>query len=323
MSMLPLTFSCKETINNVVTDEEIKSYVLNYPMQYQRNPGTEISYNHMWEGTDTKNKYGPNYGESNRLYTYLIEYGEMVDNYYFVYINDSYFSTLSDWAKEYIVKEGKSYDCEFNAEANMIDGKYLLGAKKNNIDDFIVTHSDKFDQKYQINGYRMAMCLQTKTLTISQNASTKTTLNKKVKMYGRMILKYDESANTFTKIDEISYQDSWINSSFSYAGKKLETYPKSFEGLNRIYAPLHGFDDETICVPATARITDKGVLLPRIQNGYDLLNKEVELPITVEDVYQDHRDEFLDAFTEYAEEYSNDNTKYAYFDTQKVLNILK
>ncbi len=323
MSMLPLTFSCKETINNMVTDEEIKSCVLNYPMQYERNPGTEISYNHMWDGTDTKNKYGPNYDESNRLYTYLIEYGETVDDYYFVYVNNSCFSTLSEWANEYVTKDRKSYDCEFSEETNVIDGKYLLGAKKSNMDDFIVTHSDKFDQKYQINGYRMAMCLQAKTLTISQNASTKTTLNKKVKMYRRMILKHDETANTFTKIDEISYQDGWVNSSFSYAGKKLETYPKTFEDLSRIYAPLHGFDDEIICEPATAKITDKGVLLPRIANGYDLLDKEIELPITVEDVYQDHRDEFLNAFIEYAEEYSTNYYQYAYFDTQKVLGILK
>ncbi len=314
-------FSCQNEISNKVTDEETINNVVNYSLEYRFfNPGTQISYNHMWEGTDTQNKFGPNFSKDNRLYTYLLNYGESTKHYYFVYVNKDKTQTLTDWVANYLKNTTKDNDCVFDEDKNIVDGKYLLGANKNGFDDFLVTYGNDFNQKMEIGGYKMALCLESKTVTIKKNASTKTDLNKKFSLFKRVTLKYDETMSSFTELKENVSDRDLTDVTFSYVGDRLETYPKSFENSNCFYAPKMGLDDtfnyKTVKVP----VTDKGILLPRKENGYDLLDKNVELPITAEDVYENHKDEFLDAFLEYEE---NSSTGYAYFDTAKVLNILK
>ncbi len=305
---------------NAISDETTINNVLLYSLDYQVNiPGKQISYNHMWEGIDTKNQFGPNFTEENRLYTYLTEYGE-TEKYYFVYVKKDGISTLNSWISSYLESGSESNDCKFQKDENVIDGKYVYAAEKNEIKDFLVTSSNVLDQKYEINNYKMALCLEMKTVTILQNSSTKENINKKLPLFNRAVMKYDTSKGTLERASQGNFDETYTNNIYSYLGKRLETYPKTFESKECLYSPLMGFTTN-LYKTVRAPISKNRILLPRISSEYDLLSKE-ELPSTLEDVYQEHKGEFLDAFIEYKNNESSDNA-YGYYDFDKVQNILK
>ncbi len=315
--------SCKDNSSNVIKDEEIIEKVTNYQLEYpSQDPGCEISYHHMWDGTDTKNMFGPNYSNENRLFTYLLSYEEETDDYYFVYVNKDSLSIITNWLETYLESKTSDNECQFDKDVNIVDGKYLLGAKNNDLNDFLVTHSDNISQKLDIDGYRMALCLKAKNVNVVKNASTKTEINKKLQLFKRVPLKYDQDKSTFAELSSDYFKnDKYVNERFSRTGEWLETNSKSFVDRNCLYAPSIGIIiDGGYYKSVSVQIFDKGILLPRKDNGYDLLDKNVELPLTVQDVYQDYRDDFLDAFIEYKQ---NSSTGDGYFDTNKVLSILK
>lgn len=113
--------SCKDNSSNVMKDEETIEKVTNYKLEYpSQDPGCEISYHHMWDGTDTKNMFGPNYSNENRLFTYLLNYEEETDDYYFVYVNKGSLSTITNWLEAYLESETSDND------ANSIKMQTLL-----------------------------------------------------------------------------------------------------------------------------------------------------------------------------------------------------
>ena len=311
-------FSCQTSVDNETVSTEVKEEILNFSLNYSVIvPGNQISYNHMWEGTDSKNKFGPNFSENSRLYTYLLDYKD-TEKYYFVYVNSKYTNNLKDKFSSYsesneIIKN----DCKFSSDDNVIDGKYILMANNENIDDFVITSSNKVDSDYEKDGYTLALCLKSKEVTILENVSSKAAINKTIPLYEREILSYDSDNKRFSVQNDLNL----FSSAFANSGKMLEVYPKSFEDLSCLYASSMGFQNKDYFRTVRAKIDSKGVILPSKISGYDLLDSETELPTTVEDVYQNHKKEFSDALLEKID--SSSSYEYSYFDLDKVLSIIK
>ena len=308
--------SCKETtIVNRVSDESTIIDILGYSLEYELDiPGTQISYNHMREGANTKNKFGPNFDEGNRLYTYLMDYRE-TEKYYFVYINKDEVKKryLADWLDEYLDKRTEGNDCRFDPDNDkyVIDGRYVFVGKKEGVNDFIITSSNEIDQKYEINGHMMALYLEMKSVTVIQNVSTKKEINKTLPLLNKLPLKYDDSKGMFDKLSQQDYGETYANKTYPYVGKRLETYPTTLERKECLYSPIMGFDENKLYKTVKANIDGNKVLLPRMSNGYDLLMDE-ELPITEENVFGEYKKEFLNAFIECDGEDSS-TTKYGYY----------
>ena len=79
---------CGYTIKDTSLDDtSIKNQLLEYNFSSLLSvPGRQLSYNFLWEGYDTENKYGPNINKENRLYTYLTEYLEEENGYHLLYL---------------------------------------------------------------------------------------------------------------------------------------------------------------------------------------------------------------------------------------------
>lgn len=312
LSFLPLCglFSC----DNASTSSS-NEYAKNFVLEYVLNPGNYITYNEMWEGKVYWNDDSA-YQSNRTLYTYLLNYREKKNDFYFVYVKENCLSSLREYASTYLDSESRSYkynNVQFNMDENIVDGKYVLAAQKLENDCMMVVQSNDIEsQKFKRDGYQLALCLEGTSVTIEQNASVKKSINKNVTMFEKIELIWDEESGL--KREE--------EPNASYVGEKLEVYPTGFENMDCLYSPVMGFANTIYCQTVTAEIHSEGVLLPRLMGGIDLLSDDSKLN-KYEDVYCDYKNEFLDAFLGYAEEYSSGNNKYAYFDTQKVLNILK
>lgn len=322
--MMGILSSCdkNETSNNIVTDEEIITNLTNYPLEYQYNiPGNEISLNTMWDGYGEENGCGISFSKDHRIYTYLLDFSGNDTNYYFVYIKEGKITGLTPWVDDYLKNKSESNECKFLNGEKVVDGKYLLSARENDVNDFLVTCSNSIDQKYEVNGYRMTLCLKEKKVTISENVSSKKSINKTISLYTRVVLNYDSNKNSFEPVQMTDADSNYRKNLFSFGRKMLATYPNEIESKACLYDAVMGFNEKKIHKAAKAEVTDKGVLLPRIEFGYDLLDDQVELPSDITDAYGSHKKEFLDAFKEYESEEESQN-RYAYFDTEKVMKII-
>ena len=82
-----LELGSSDFVENVEKDDnEIFLEILNYNLIYDYTvPGCQLSYNYLWEGYDTENKFGPNLSKNSRIYTFLTDYREQNEYYYLIY----------------------------------------------------------------------------------------------------------------------------------------------------------------------------------------------------------------------------------------------
>lgn len=317
-----------------VTNEEDKKSIFEYCVNYELNvPGSASSYKMLWEGYDENNKFGPSISKEDRLYTYLIEYGENKNAFFWITIEKSDLTGFQDWYSSYKkinVNDLNNY--HFSDNVDVIDGKYLLFAQLNQLDNYKVYRtSNPYDGKAITNNEQLAICLEAKSLHVLKNISSNIKVNKEILCLNRFEVIYNEASNCFDKyffeIPEINN----INESasiFSFCGKRLECYPNSFENMDYCYCPLMGmYGSWMIRTKRVDLIDDNKLCLPRYTESFDgqgfvdLLDERVNLFYT-EDVYGDLKSMFLDAFLSDSSYYDG-LYKYSLFDYNKITEIIK
>lgn len=318
-------FSCNtntkiKKINLGILNEEndikmVKDFALEYEWDV---PGSHMSYETVWGNGD--------FSEKRNKYTYKVKYSENIDDYYLLYLNKNDIKSLSTWFFEYEEMQSE-YTNHFINDDSIVDGKYALGAQKNNIDDVKVMHVESLEKiSYEIEtNYQLVMCLQGKTIEIVMNASRKESINKEVRLLRRFELQYDKTTNKVDKYEFTSNEKEsieFVDKAFSYVGSRLEVYPIAFESMDYCYAPFYGFGNSYQPTKRIDIVDDSYITLKRYETWnekkYDLLEGLGECPNQL-DVYFDFREEFKSAFIEMDEKDSD----YAHYDISKVIAFLK
>lgn len=312
-----------------ITAEKDKKDIFNYCVDYELNvPGSEISYYAMWTGSNSSTSST----SENRYYSYLVEYNDDQNQYYWITIKRNKLTGFDDWYKTY--KEDHSRDVmnyHFSDDSNVYDGKVLLFAQKQKVDDYkVYCTSNPFDTAFIKKDEQLAICLQTKTITAIENISSQETLNKSIRVLNRFEVAFNARTSTYEKYTFEGPEASNIllaNSIFSYAGKRIECYPGTFEDLDYCYCPLMGlYGSGRAKTKRVNLLNDNEVLLPRYQisadgsRTIDLLDNSVN--IFPEDVYRDLKSLFLDAFiSETSTVYGS--YEYSLFNYEKVAKIIR
>ncbi len=314
---------------SLVSDERLKSSLYGFNLQYQLiTPGTQMSYNTLWTGWDSENKYGPNIPREHRFFTYLTKYEANQDSFFFLYLPRSVIEDSRTWLEEYKRNMDDDPNYHFVDEETVIDGKFLLYAQQNNIDDYLVYHtSDYSSAPFVISDYQLAICLQMKPLTIEKDVSRDRTLGKRIALFRRFELICNESS---TSLQPYSFDDSgaqsirYIDDLFSYQGRRIEAYPASFEETSFFHLPSSVLAGTGCQKTIRANLEGEAILLPRYINSssglIDLLDPDFH-SITEEDVFRDFKAAFLDAFIRDFD-YSDGIYKYGLFDYSKVEQII-
>lgn len=323
--------SWHESSYDRIEDEDEKTSVFQYPLEYELFvPGNDvISYNVLWTGYDIENSHGPKIPKEERFYTYLTDYEENKDSYYLVYLKKQDLTSFSSWYESYS-RNHKSDDMNyhFSDDKDVIDGKYLLYAQKNHIDDYLVLKTYQIDDVFfSYQDYQLALCLQKKTLTIEKNVSLDITLNKKTSLLRRFELFFDQETNQMKRYS-FDYPEKTntdiIDSLFSYHGKRLEAYPRSFEEMSYCHSPFIGLWKSGYISTKRADILEDGILLPRYlktkEESIDLLNEDTDFSST-EDIYRSFKSLFLSAYIK-GSDISDSTYQYALFDEDKVEDII-
>ena len=294
-----------ESFFDIVEDHNICQMVFDFRLEYDlKTPGKKLSYNYFWDGYDLENKFGPSFSKEERFYTYLTKYGDDISDYYALYLTSEGLKNFDDWFiqyKEEHVEDSNNY--HFADDKNIIDGKYLLFAQNNNIDDFTVHHTNDLSLiKNTVSKYHLAICLQVKDFTIVENVSLKTNINRTIHLFRRYELKYENDSEFLIQYIFDSFEQNnvhYINYLFSYTGNRLETYPKSFENISACYCPWMGFDGINIYNEPRINLLNKSAILPRyafsMNSLVDLLDESTNFAI-IEDVFRTHKNDFLNAY---------------------------
>lgn len=187
--------------------------------------------------------------------------------------------------------------------------------------------SNPLNAVFQDESYQLAACLQEKTLTIEKNVSLNITLNKKASLLRRFEIFYDEKEKklgrySFTGPEKTNIDI--IDSLFSYQGKRLEAYPRAFEGMTYCYCPFIGLKNSGYITTKRVELAKDGILLPRYEKTstkpIDLLNENTDFSNT-EDVYRGFKSLFLSAYTKDSG-ISDSIYQYGMFDESKVERII-
>lgn len=322
--------SCATNHNNLgyerIIDQNQISLITNYNLEYKiKVPGNNgVSYNVLWTGYDEKEQfpYTP-VSKEDRQYTYLTSYPENSEDYYLIYMTKQDINKSKSWLFEYEknhISDINNY--HFLSEETIIDGKYLLFAQKNSIYNYDVYHiNDLSKTLYSFNKKQLVCCLQAKKLTIVKNVSTGKAIDKDVMLLRRVELKYDSKKN---KVERYTFDNSensnvkYIDNYFSFSGRKIETYPLSFEDHNYIYCPY--------LKTAYAEIIEGKAILPhfaKIDDNYvNLLDDSFSGTFFQDDIFRDFKPLFRNAFIEDITIKSDQIYKYAFFDYNEVENII-
>lgn len=317
---------------SLVDDPETKEAVYATQLEYElKVPGSEISYNVLWTGYDLQNKFGPKIPYELRFFTYLTYYSYTINDFYFLYLPKTVIDNSNQWLIDYEnSKENDLNNYHFVSNTNVLDGKLLLYAQKNNIDDYLLYRaSDYSSVPFSIDDYQLAICLQAKELIIKENVSTGRAINKNLTVFRRYELSYDESSNRLDRyiFDNLEkFNVNYVDRLFSYQGNRIEAYPSSFEMMKYCYCPIMGLagtgHDKTIRADL---LNDKTIILPRYVyssgESVDLLDDNFDL-LLEEDVYREFKSLFLKAYIK-DYDYESGNYKYALFDYLKVDKIIK
>lgn len=313
----------------LIQNEAERNNVYNFNLEYELIvPGSQLSYYIMWTGYDLNNKFGPSVSMNNRFFTYLTDYSSD-ESFYLVYMNESIIDEATGWIAEYKKNYSNNNNCSFSEDKNVIDGKYLLYAQKNDKHDFVVYRTDDAsDIKFTLEEMQLVMCLKAKTLKIEKNVSTGKSINRSVVLLNRTELLFDETTQSFAPYSFVSSFEqiavSFCNNIFDYKGKRIEAYPESFEESNFLYCPSVGLAGTRYLKTVRADVSDGKVMLPRYieeeTQRIDLLDTNADLSI-YEDVYKDLKSRFLDAYIGVAD-YPDSIYEYGLFDYDKVEKII-
>lgn len=318
-----------------VEGAETKEEVFNTKLEYElKVPDSEISYNVLWTGYDLENKFGPKISSEFRFFTYLTYYSKTINDYYFLYLPKTVIDGSNQWLMDYEKsKENDLNNYHFVSNKNVLDGKYLLYAQKNNINDYLVYRASDFSSvPFLIDNYQLAICLQAKELIIKENVSTGHKINKSLTAFRRFELFYDESSEELDRyyFDTLEkFNINYVDNIFNYQGNRIEAYPSSVETMAYFYCPIMGLEESGFYKTIRADLLDdKNIILPRyvksvtVEGEYDdLLNSNSNL-FFVEDVYREFKSLFLDAYINDFD-HSDSQYRYALFDYVKVNEIIK
>lgn len=325
-------FSCSKMDNTLHND------LIDFCFNYEYNvPGTELSYNFMWDGYDLNNKYGPKLDKENRLYSYLTEYLKPTNLYYLVYFNKNLLEENKNNFYEYEKKYShniSNYHFSKYDEENIIDGKYYFSyqrqTSKNSSDIKYFTKNSLDDIKFIEDGYQLVFCATSKNAIIKENISKQKIINKEITIYKRVELKYIEETNAFVEYIFSGYEadnQKRINEAYNYVGEMVEVYPETYEEITSTSYPKLGMKDYNLVKTVSSEIVfdndQRYLLLPRylIVNSekIDLLSNEVE---SDDDIYGDYKNQFKDAFFKEMDEKLS-NYIYALYDYDKVSKIMQ
>ncbi len=331
--MLVLTcFSCSKT------EDTIHNELIDFYFNYEYNvPGTELSYNYMWDGYDLNNKYGPKLDKDNRLYSYLTEYLEPTNQYYLVYFErnllDENKNNFYEYEKKYSHNKSNYHFSEYDEE-NIIDGKYYFSyqrrTSKNSRDIKYLIKNNLDDINFIEDGYQLVFCATSRKAIIKENISKQKIINKEITIYKRIELKYIEETNLFEEYIFSGYEaenQSRINEAYNYVGEMVEVYPETYEQIKSTSYPKLGMKDYNLIKTISCKIVFDNdiryILLPRylIDNAekIDLLSNEIELD---DDIFGNYKDAFKDAI--YMEmDNKIGNYIYALYEYDKVSKIMQ
>lgn len=311
-----------------INDRSILDAIYNFKLEYATHvPGTQLSYNLLWTGYDLDNRFGPSITKEERFYVYQTNYLNDL-SFYLVYLPKNIIDDSCDWLETYKADISNSYEYHFDENKNVIDGKGLLYAQKNNITDYLIyeTH-DISNIPYIIDDYQLSICLEAKTLNIEQNVATEEEINKSTKLFRRYELIFNES-NSISKFEfETVEKDNinYVDILFSYIGQKIEAYPKAFENMQYLYCPFLGLYGTSYIDIISADIIEDKIKLPRYvvykNTKEDLLDSNTDFSIE-EDCYGDFKSLFLEAYLSDCE-YDGGSYAYGYFDYNKVKTIIE
>jgi len=316
-----------------ILDISEKESIFNFCVDYElNNPGTEISYNILWTGFDTENKFGPNIPKENRFYTYLTEYEDNEDFYFLLYIKKEKLLNFDGWFENYKNGIRDSSNYHFDDDVNILDGKFLLYAQQNNVEDYSVYYtSNPLDAINVYKEQQLAICLQFKNIKILENISSDYKIEKELIVLRRYELFFNKSTNSLEKYSFVSQEKSnvkYVDTIFSFHGRRIETYPISFENMSYCYCPSMGMDGTGLIKSKRANLIDDYMILPRYASSptkesesLDLLDPNCDFSF-IEDVYRDFKSQFLKAFVE---DYFLDDGfyKYGLFDYSMIKDLIK
>ncbi len=336
--ILPFISNCNfsnNEIENIINDKKLKEAVINFDLDYKLfEPGTELSFNYLWQAYDTYNKFGPKIDKDNRLITYLIDYQNIEDDFYSIYLRKSDISTLETWFSTFHQKNSTDVNnYHFVEDEKVIDGKYLLAAQQNNVTEFVVSKCNSLNEMpYETNNYQMVICLKKKKLSIEKNVSKGKIINKSLFAFHRVALRYDSNQKKLQDYIFVTPEKnnvSIVENQFNYIGKTLGVYPTQFENIDNLYFPRLGLLNYYLNLQKTIDVIvtqNKEVILPRFlvsgDKTIDLLDKNASIPIDSDDVFRNYKDMFLEAYIDKENE-KQGNYIYGRYDLIKVLEIIE
>lgn len=327
-----------EKITNATTINELYAFDFEYEFTV---PGADLPFNYLIDGNTPS---GETLTEEHRtLFTYLTEYNEDDGYYYLAYIKTSDIKKYREWLINY-EKENKNnvYDYHFSKydRTNIVDGKYFLAYQKSGKTEPTVKYfktNDIKSIKQQAADYTLVFCAQKKYATIKQNVSVGQTIDKKISLYKRTELVFENENAIATPYVFDSYErtnQTMINEMFAFKGEMLEVYPAGYKDYVCGYYPVLGMKNyskqKTVRAKIVVKDDVKYVSMPRYllsgDKKLDLLN-ENETLTALEDLYKTHKKDFNDALIETFD--TEENTflfgryYFALYDYDKVIQILK
>lgn len=324
---------------NEISDSNIINGILDLVLDYKINvPDNQLSYNFIWEGYDSENKFGPCVPKERRFYTYLTEYKECDYEYYLVYLNTELISSYQEWLKEYEnekLNDLSNYHFTNYQNETIIDGKYFYCFQKlenkinSNIKVFSTTNIENI--KYKLDNYQLVLCSLRKKAIIKENISKAYVINKEISLYTRYELIFNDTNSypTYYSFDNNEkYNQNILKEMFDYVGEMIEAYPSSYENLDYFSFPTLGLGEYGLCLNRRIKVieeeTEKYVLLPRYvisNNEYlDLLSEETNL-FFEEDVFRKYKKAFLSAMIKETNVIESFYVM-ALYDYNKVINII-
>lgn len=168
-----ICFSCSKT------EDTIHNELIDFYFNYEYNvPGTQLSYNYMWDGYDLNNKFGLKLDKEDRLYSYLTEYLEPTNQYYLVYFKRNLLEENKKNFYEYEKRNShnqSNYHFSKYDEENIIDGKYYFSyqrqttKKSKDIKYFIKNSLEEI--QFIEEDYQLVFCATARKAVIKENIS--------------------------------------------------------------------------------------------------------------------------------------------------------
>lgn len=336
----PVCIGCEKEndykFNSHKIEEALMSFEFNYVFDV---PGSELSYNHLWEGFDLENKFGPNIPKEERLFTYLTEYFENDNQYYLVYLKKNLIEEYEVWLQEYennMANDIYNYHFSKYDEKHIIDGKYYFCFQKlssKDSEDIVYYTANNLDNvKYTVDDYQLVFCATSKQAIIKENISKQELINKRITLYKRVELIFDHQYGTLKEYvfpNNEKLNQNMVKEMFDYVGEMIEVYPETYKDIEFSSYPILGmknyFFQESVRSKVVIEDGKKYFLLPRYidlnDEKLDLLSDDTDL-FFYDDVFRKYKEEFKDALVK---ETTVTEGSYlcALYDYEKVVNIIK